>query len=98
MINNNIKSFINVVFRRVATVDPITRGLDIALNWFGINIIGDSQQFWSQNISLVLTGVMIFTSIRGLLKKFTEVNLKLKKNNSLYRFFQIIVQISLPVT
>ncbi|KAK2169999.1 hypothetical protein LSH36_5g14000 [Paralvinella palmiformis] len=51
---------INIVFDRVGKVDPITRGIEIAV------------RFWSQQISFWIVGIIIITSIRGLLINLTK--------------------------
>ncbi|XP_067674623.1 Golgi pH regulator A-like [Haliotis asinina] len=60
---------INIIFDRVGKVDPITKGFDIAVNYFGINV---DVKFWSQQISFFLVGIIIVTSIRGLLITLTK--------------------------
>jgi len=66
-------SAINIIFDRRMRIDPVTRGLFIALNYFNIKL---DAQFWSQYISFILVGIIIATSIRGflnyLLKFFSE--------------------------
>merc|ERR1711874_645345 len=57
-------STVNIVFDRVGKVDPITKTFDIAVNWFGISV---EVQFWSQNISFIVVGIIIICSTRGLL-------------------------------
>merc|ERR1719270_1253112 len=57
-------STVNIVFDRVGRVDPITKGMEIAVHWFGLDIEVD---FWSQHISFILVGTIVFCSTRGLL-------------------------------
>ncbi len=57
-------STINIVFDRVGRMDPISKGMEIAVHWFGLNI---DVHFWSQHISFGLVGAIVVTSIRGLL-------------------------------
>jgi len=57
-------STVNIVFDRVGKVDPITKGMEIAVHWFGLDI---EVQFWSQHISFILVGAIVVTSTRGLL-------------------------------
>lgn len=61
---------INIVFDRVGKVDPVTRGIEIAVNYFAIQF---DVKFWSQQISFVLVGIIVITSIRGLLITLTKV-------------------------
>jgi hypothetical protein len=63
-------SSLNILLDRRARDDPITIGLAIASNRIGLDI---DVSFWSQNISLVLTGVMISLTIRGFLDKLMRV-------------------------
>ncbi|XP_041373154.1 Golgi pH regulator-like [Gigantopelta aegis] len=60
---------INIIFDRVGKVDPVTRGIEIAVNYFGIQF---DVKFWSQQISFLLIGIIIVSSIRGLLITLTR--------------------------
>ncbi|ELU18131.1 hypothetical protein CAPTEDRAFT_190373 [Capitella teleta] len=62
-------STINIVFDRVGKLDPVTKGIEIAVNWLGIQF---DVMFWSQHISFWLVGIIIVTSIRGLLITLTK--------------------------
>ncbi|VDM02007.1 unnamed protein product [Schistocephalus solidus] len=62
-------STINILFNRVGLQDPITRGIDIAVHYFGFEF---NVKFWSQQISFWLVGVIVVTSIRGLLITLTK--------------------------
>jgi len=57
-------STVNIVFDRVGRMDPISKGMEIAVHWFGLEI---DVVFWSQHISFFLVGAIVVTSIRGLL-------------------------------
>lgn len=57
-------STVNIVFDRVGKMDPISKGMEIAVHWFGLDI---EVTFWSQHISFFLVGAIVVTSIRGLL-------------------------------
>lgn len=61
---------INIIFDRVGRVDPVTRGLQIAVNWIGLQV---DVKFWSQHISFILVGIIVITSMRGLLITLTKV-------------------------
>jgi len=67
-----LQSTINIVFDRVGKKDPVTRGMEIAVHWVGINI---DVTFWSQHISFFLVGCIVVTSIRGLLLTLTKVSM-----------------------
>ncbi|VDM95683.1 unnamed protein product [Thelazia callipaeda] len=60
---------VNIVFDRVGKVDPVTRGIEIAVNYMGFEL---DIRFWSQHISFLLVGVIVITSIRGLLITLTK--------------------------
>lgn len=60
---------INIIFERVGKVDPVTRGCDIVVNWIGIQV---DVMFWSQHVSFILVGIIVITSIRGLLITLTK--------------------------
>ena len=62
-------STVNIVFDRVGKVDPVTRGIEITVNWLGLKY---DVMFWSQQVSFILVGILIVTSIRGLLITFTK--------------------------
>ncbi|MFH4976242.1 hypothetical protein AB6A40_002951 [Gnathostoma spinigerum] len=62
-------STVNIVFDRVGKVDPVTRGIEIAVKYMGIEL---DVRFWSQHISFLLVGVIAVTSIRGLLITLTK--------------------------
>ncbi|KAJ7401117.1 Golgi pH regulator [Pitangus sulphuratus] len=63
------KATINIVFDRVGKTDPVTRGIEITVNYLGIQF---DVKFWSQHISFILVGIIIVTSIRGLLITLTK--------------------------
>ncbi|CAB1344240.1 unnamed protein product [Coregonus sp. 'balchen'] len=48
---------INIVFDRVGKTDPVTRGIEITVNYLGIQF---DVKFWSQHISFILVGIIIF--------------------------------------
>jgi len=80
-----VMTTINIVLRRVGKIDPISRGLwivNILLNCLhdgtfqhcfskdqptGNHI---DEEFWSQTVSLVNSGILIFVTIRGFMKNF----------------------------
>lgn len=64
-------STVNIVFDRVGRVDPVTRGIQIAVNWVGLEI---DVKFWSQHVSFILVGIIVISSIRGLLITLTKVS------------------------
>lgn len=60
---------INIVFNRVGKIDPVTKGIEIVVNWMGYEI---DARFWSQQVSFILIGIIAVTSIRGLLITLTK--------------------------
>ncbi|CAH1796370.1 unnamed protein product [Owenia fusiformis] len=62
-------STINIVFDRVGKIDPITRGIMISVDYLGIQF---DVKFWSQHISFWAVGIIVVTSIRGLLITLTK--------------------------
>ena len=62
-------STVNIIFDRVGKVDPVTRGIEITVNYIGLQF---DVKFWSQQFSFVLIGILIVTSIRGLLITMTK--------------------------
>lgn len=65
-----LQSTINIVFDRVGKKDPVTKGLEIAVHWIGLDM---DVAFWSQHVSFFLVGCIVVTSIRGLLLTLTKV-------------------------
>lgn len=61
---------INIIFDRVGKVDPVTKGLSITVNWLGMQ--KDEAIFWSQHVSFILVGIIVITSVRGLLITLTK--------------------------
>ena len=62
-------STVNILLNRVGKQDPISRGIYILVNYLNIAIDVD---FWSQQISFWLVGIIVVTSIRGLLITLTK--------------------------
>ncbi|CAF1337152.1 unnamed protein product [Adineta steineri] len=62
-------SFINIIFNRVGKVDPVTRGIELTVHYFNLQF---DVQFWSQYVSFILIGIIVVTSIRGLLITLTK--------------------------
>ncbi|XP_077975151.1 Golgi pH regulator-like [Styela clava] len=60
---------INIIFNRVGKKDPITKGFEILVHYLGFDV---DVSFWSQHVSFILVGIMIVTSIRGLLITLTK--------------------------
>ena len=60
---------VNIIFDRVGKTDPISKGVEILVIWCGIEF---DVKFWSQQVSFILVGIIIVTSIRGLLIKLTK--------------------------
>merc|ERR1711935_857822 len=63
-------ALINIVFNRIKKKDPVTRGFEIAVHWFGLNV---DVEVWSQQISFLLVGVLIVLSVRNLLIQLTKL-------------------------
>lgn len=72
-------SSINIIFDRVGKVDPITKTIEIAVNYFNINF---DVIFWSQHVSFLLVGVIVVTSIRGFLITLTKFFYAISSSNS----------------
>ncbi|KAF5397225.1 G protein coupled receptor [Paragonimus heterotremus] len=62
-------STINILFNRIGRQDPITQGIDIAVHYLGFEF---NVKFWSRQISFWLVGIIVITSIRGLLITLTK--------------------------
>lgn len=50
-------------------VDPVTRSIEIVVSYLRINF---DVQYWSQSMSFLLVGIIVVTSIRGLLITLTK--------------------------
>ncbi|KAF9329024.1 Golgi pH regulator B [Podila minutissima] len=62
-------AFINIVFNRIGSTDPITNLISRFIAHTNINI---DVRFWSQQLSFFFVGLMIFLSIRGLLQELSK--------------------------
>lgn len=49
----------------------MTRGIELTVHFFNLQF---DVQFWSQYVSFMLIGIIVVTSIRGLLITLTKVN------------------------
>ncbi|XP_018324186.1 Golgi pH regulator [Agrilus planipennis] len=81
---------INIVFDRVGKKDPVTRGIEIAVHWMGLNI---DVGFWSQQVSFCLVGCIVVTSIRGLLLTLTKFFNKISSSKSSNIIVLVLAQI-----
>ncbi|ETN70478.1 hypothetical protein NECAME_04901 [Necator americanus] len=81
---------VNIVFDRVGKVDPVTKGIEIGVNWMGIDL---DVRFWSQHISFFLVGVIAVTSIRGLLITLTKFFLAISSSKSSNIIVLLLAQI-----
>lgn len=70
LVSSKPQSLVNIVFDRVGRKDPVTKGMEIAVHWMGLDI---DVQFWSQHVSFFLVGIIIVTSIRGFVLTLTKV-------------------------
>lgn len=64
-----VVSTINILFNRIGRQDPITRGMSLAVHYLGFEL---DVHFWSRQISFWLVGIIVVTSIRGLLITLTK--------------------------
>ena len=51
-------------------VDLVTNGIELTVHYFNLQF---DVQFWSQYVSFILIGIIVVTSIRGLLITLTKV-------------------------
>lgn len=59
----------NVLLGRVAQTDPLSRGFDLLLHYFGIEL----ASYWKLGLTFAMIGVMILASIRGFLLTLAKV-------------------------
>jgi len=81
---------INIIFDRVGKKDPITQGAEILVHRLGFPIEDETIEFWSQHLSFVMVGVLVVTSIRGLLINLTKFFYAIsssKTSNAIVMFF-----------
>ncbi|XP_034234269.1 Golgi pH regulator isoform X2 [Thrips palmi] len=83
-------STINIVFDRVGKKDPVTKGLEIAVHWIGLDM---DVAFWSQHVSFFLVGCIVVTSIRGLLLTLTKFFYAISSSKSSTIIVLILAQI-----
>ncbi|XP_014353563.1 Golgi pH regulator isoform X2 [Latimeria chalumnae] len=81
---------INIVFDRVGKTDPVTRGIEITVNYLGIQF---DVKFWSQHISFILVGIIIVSSIRGLLITLTKFFYAISSSKSSNVIVLVLAQI-----
>jgi len=60
---------INIIFDRHGKTDPVTRGIEILVQYFRLEF---DVAFWSQHVSFILVGVIVVTNIRGILIQFMK--------------------------
>lgn len=65
-----VMSSLKVLLGLVGTVDPVTRSVEICVNYLGIDM---DVKLWSQQLSFMLVGVIIASSVRSLLIRITQV-------------------------
>ncbi|KAL6043624.1 Golgi pH regulator A, variant 2 [Balamuthia mandrillaris] len=61
---------INIIFDRVVTTDPVTKGFSILLHIINVEI---DVPFWSQQISFIFVGIIIAASIQGFLNQLMKL-------------------------
>jgi len=81
---------INIVFNRVGKVDPVTKLLTFLVDFFGIEF---NIKLYSQQFSFLLVGVMVFTSIRGLLINLTKFFYAISSSKSSNIIVMVLAQI-----
>jgi len=84
------KSSVNIIFDRVGKLDPVTHGIEIIVKYFNIDF---DVQFWSQHISFLLVGIIVVTSIRGLLITLTKFFYAISSSNSSNIIVLVLAQI-----
>lgn len=78
---------VNIIFDRVGKKDPITRASEILGEIMGLEI---DFAFWSQHVSFIMVGILVVTSIRGLLINLTKFFYAIsssKTSNAIVMFF-----------
>jgi len=65
-----VMATINIIFSRVSQKDPITRGFELILMFFNIQV---DFEFWSQVLSLIMVGILVFSSVRGFLITISKI-------------------------
>ncbi|KAL3318048.1 Golgi pH regulator B [Cichlidogyrus casuarinus] len=83
-------STINILFNRIGQQDPISRSIDIAVHYLGFEF---NVKFWSQQISFWLVGIIVITSIRGLLITLTKLFHALANSKSSHVIVLVIAQV-----
>eukprot|EP00002_Diphylleia_rotans_P036115 TRINITY_DN792_c1_g1_i2.p1 TRINITY_DN792_c1_g1~~TRINITY_DN792_c1_g1_i2.p1 ORF type:complete len:414 (+),score=86.44 TRINITY_DN792_c1_g1_i2:161-1402(+) len=80
----------NIIYNQVATSDPATRGIEIALKYLNLNI---DAEFWSQYITFILISIMAVSSIRGLLNQLLKMFREVASSFSASSMVLILAQI-----
>lgn len=81
----------NLILDRVVRVDLITRLLQIAITYVGLKI--EDIGLWSQHLSFTLVGIIVVTSIRGLLITMTKWFYALSSSKSSNVIVLVLAQI-----
>eukprot|EP00043_Microstomoeca_roanoka_P012862 m.125211 g.125211 ORF g.125211 m.125211 type:complete len:367 (-) comp15612_c0_seq7:109-1209(-) len=64
-----ITSSISVIFGLTKNTDPVSRGMQIAVTWIGLDI---DVERWSQQFSFLLVGMIVVASTRNMLLKMIK--------------------------
>jgi golgi pH regulator len=64
-------AFVNLVFSRDPTKDPVTQGFELLLVFF--RVPRDEAGLWVQPVSFAFVGTLVFTSVRGFLLSFSQL-------------------------
>ncbi|CAF0974247.1 unnamed protein product [Adineta ricciae] len=83
-------SFINIIFNRVGKVDPVTKGIELTVHYFDWEF---DVKFWSQYVSFILIGIIVVTSIRGLLITLTKFFYFISSSRSANVIFLCLAQL-----
>lgn len=61
---------VNIIFDRQGKVDPVTRGLEILVEYVDLDV---DVPFWSQHVSFIMVGVIVVTNMRSFLLQLMKV-------------------------
>ena len=66
-----ISSLFAIIMDSTGYSNPVTQALDFLVHFLGFNL---DVQFWTDQLSMILLGILVFVSIRGLLIHFSRIS------------------------
>jgi golgi pH regulator len=68
-----LSATINIVFSRDRTVDPVTQSIMRLCYWLNIQLSHSKIEFWTQHLSFILVGFVVFSNVRTFLTTISKI-------------------------